>query len=391
MSDKGRMGLDADVTRLRGLSGIKWSRYDDDVLACWVADMDLPTAPVVADAVRDLAERSDFGYSFAAAGALPEVWAAWQSERHGWRPDPSSVRLHTDVLQVVDLALWLGADPGDGVVLMTPVYPPFFRCVTRNGRQVVDCPLDPGTWRLDPERLEAVVAAGADGGAPVSAILMCNPHNPTGRVFLPSELAAIADVARRHDLLVISDEIWADVVYPDARHVPFQSLPEASGLRTVVASAASKAFNIAGLRCAVSHVGDADLAGKIAALPDHLLGAVSTPGAAATLAALTRGGPWLQETVALLRENRDTLIARLAAEAPGVGVTLPEATYLAWLDLRAFGLGDDPSAWLLEHARVALNAGPDFGVHGAGFARLNFATTRPVLDEIITRIVRALG
>ncbi|MHB1019254.1 MAG: MalY/PatB family protein [Coriobacteriia bacterium] len=392
MSDHmGGAGLDTDLARLRGLAGIKWSRYDTDVLACWVADMDLPTAPVVADAVRDLADRSDLGYSFAAVGSLPGAWAAWQAERHDWHPDPARVRLHTDVLQAVDLALWLGTNPGDGVVLMTPVYPPFFRCITGIGRQIVDCPLEPGTWRLDAERLEAVVAAGADDGAPVSAILMCNPHNPTGRVFSASELAAVADVARRHDLLVISDEIWSDVVYSDARHVPFQSLPEAEGVRTVTASAASKAFNIAGLRCAVSHISDPTLAGKIAALPDHLLGAVSSAGAAATLAALTQGGPWLEETLALLQSNRDHLIARLAAELPRAVVTVPEATYLAWIDLRAFELGDEPAAWLLEHARVALNAGPDFGIHGHGFVRLNFATTRPVLDAIIDRMVRALG
>lgn len=392
MSDiTGHAVLNDDLARLRGLSGIKWSRYDEDVLACWVADMDLPTAPVVADAVRELADRSDFGYSFAAVGALPKVWTAWQAERHDWRPDPARVRLHTDVLQAVDLALWLGTDPGDGVVLMTPVYPPFFRCISGIGRQVVDCPLEPGTWRLDAERLEAVVAAGAEDGAPVSAILMCNPHNPTGRVFSASELAAVAEVARRHDLLVISDEIWADAVYPGARHVPFQSLPEAEGVRAVTATAASKAFNIAGLRCAVSHTSDAALSEKIAALPDHLLGAVSSAGAAATIAALTQGGPWLAETLALLQGNRDHLIARLTAELPRAIVNVPEATYLAWLDLRAYELGDDPAAWLLKHARVALNAGPDFGVHGHGFARLNFATTRPVLDAIIDRIVRALG
>ena len=392
MSTTGKhTGLDADLQRLRGLSGIKWSRYEEDVLACWVADMDLPTAPVVVDAVRDVAERSDFGYSFAAAAALPGAWADWQAARHGWHPDPSRIRLHTDVLQAVDLALWLGTDPGDGVVLMTPVYPPFFRCITGIGRQVVDCPLDPATWQLDAERLESVVVAGADGGAPVSAILMCNPHNPTGRVFSVSELTAVADIARRHGLLVISDEIWADVVYPGASHVPFQSLPGAADVRSVVAAAASKSFNIAGLRCAVSHIHDEVLTREIAGLPDHLLGAVSTPGAAATLAAFTRGEPWLAETLSHLQANRDHLVARLEAEAPGVGLTTPEATYLAWLDLRSCELGEEPAAWLLEHARVALNAGPDFGVHGHGFARLNFATTRPVLDAIIDRIVRSLG
>jgi len=387
----GHAGLDADLERLRGLWGIKWSRYDNDVLACWVADMDLPTAPVVADVLRDLADRSDLGYNFATVRALSEAWVGWQSEHHDWHPDSERIRLHTDVLQAVDLALWLGTRPGDGVVLMTPIYPPFLRCVTGIGRQIIDCPLEPGTWQLDAERLEAVVAAGTDDGAPVTAILMCNPHNPTGRVFSASELAAVAEVARRHDLLVISDEIWADVVYPGARHIPFESLTEADGVRTVTTMAASKAFNIAGLRCAVSHTSDPALAEKIGALPDHLLGAVGTPGAAATLAALTQGGPWLEETLVLLQGNRDHLIERFAAELPRAIVNVPEATYLAWIDLRGYDLGDDPAAWLLKHARVALNAGPDFGVHGHGFARLNFATTRPVLDAIIDRMVWALG
>lgn len=392
MSDgTGHTRLDTDLARLRGLAGVKWSRYEADVLPCWIADMDLPTAPVIVEALHDLADRSDLGYDFATVQALPEAWVAWQAQRHAWSPDPSRIRLHTDVLQAVDLALWLSTDPGDGVVLMTPVYPPFFRCVQGLGRQVVDCPLDPGTWRLDPERLEAVVAAGTDDGAPVTAILMCDPHNPSGRAFSASELAAVADVARRHDVLVISDEIWADVIFPESRHIPFESLPEAEGVRTVTTMAASKAFNIAGLRCAASHISDASLTERVEALPDHLLGAVSTPGAAATLAALTQGGPWLAETLRLLRDNRDHLISRLSAELPKVGVTVPEATYLAWLDLRAFELDGEPAAWLLEQARVALNPGPDFGVHGSGFARLNFATTRPVLDEIVTRMVRALG
>lgn len=384
------VSLSDDLARLRGLDGVKWSRYPDDVLACWVADMDLPTAPVVADAVRTLAERCDFGYSFSAVAALPEAWEAWLSRRHGWSPGADSIRLFTDVLQAVELALWTGTEPGDGVVLFTPVYPPFFHCITGAGRCVIDCALEPGTWRIDAERLEVAVTGGAEDGSRVSAILICNPHNPTGRTFTADELSAVADVARRHDLLVISDEIWADIVFPGARHIPFESLPAAEGVRTVTAMAVSKAFNIAGLRCAVGHIADPVIEARRAALPDHLLGAVATPGAAATLAALTQGEPWLTETVAFLGDQRDHLAARVAAELPGARMTLPEATYLAWLDLRAYDLGDDPAAWLLEHARVALNPGPDFGEHGAGFVRLNFATTRAVLDEAIDRIAAAL-
>jgi cystathionine beta-lyase len=295
------------------------------------------------------------------------------------------VRVFCDVLQAVDLALWLGTVPGDGVVLLTPVYPPFFRCITGIGRRVVDCPLDPDGWRIDADRLEACI------DETTTALLICSPHNPTGRVFTREELMAVAEVAERHDLLVISDEIWADLVFSGSRHIPFASLSGAAEARTVTATAASKSFNMAGLRCAVAHIGVSEIERRIAELPGHLLGAVGSPGAVATHAAWTEGGPWLEGTVAFLEAQRNHLMERLASELPKAAVTTPEATYLAWLDLRAYGLGDDPAAWLLENARVALGSGPDFGEHGSGFVRVNFATTQAVLEEAIDRLVAVLG
>jgi cystathionine beta-lyase len=375
--------LAAELDRLLALTGIKWSRYPKGTLACWVADMDLPPAPPIVEALRGMVERGDFGYNFAAHMQLPDVWAEWMTERHGWRPDEQRVRVLTDVLQAVDLALWLGTEPGDGVVIFTPVYPPFLKMVPAIGRRIVDCPLEPGTWRLDPERLEECVAFERP-----RAVLLCSPHNPTGRAFTRDELRAIAEVAERHDLLVISDEIWADVVYSGARHIPFASLPAAEGLRVVTGHAASKAFNLAGLRCAVAHVQGAELEKRMAELPGHMLGGVSAPGAIATLTAWTECKEWLDETVRFMEQQRDYLLARLTAELSDVRVTTPEATYLAWLDMRAYGLGDDPAEVLLERAQVALGSGPDFGEHGKGFARLNFATSRVVLEEAIGRLVR---
>lgn len=369
-----------ELARLRSLAGVKWTRYSPDVLPAWVADMDLPPFPGAVDAVRDLVERGDFGYSFAATAALPEAYATWQRESHGWAPDPAEVRVFCDVLQAVDAALMLRTAPGDGVVLLTPVYPPFFRVVESVGRRVIDCPLEPGTWTLDRERLESVIDDRT------TAILLCDPHNPTGRAFTRDELDAIAGVAERHDLLVISDEIWSDLVFAPGEHVPFASLGEDAAGRTVTVSSASKAFNLAGLRCAVAHVGDARLRDGLAALPDHLLGAVGTPGAVAALAAWTGGREWLEGTRAFLGGQREHAAERLADRLPAIGVTIPEATYLLWLDMRALGLGDDPAAWLLEHARVALSPGPDFGPHGRGYARLNLATSRYVLDAILDRI-----
>ena len=379
-----REPLSADLHRLRSLTSIKWTMHDREVLPAWVADMDLPPAPVAVEAVERLAARGDFGYNFDAAVKLPAAFAAWQEARHGWRPDPGCLRLFCDVMQAVQVALWLTTEPGDGVVIFTPIYPPFLSSVTGTGRRVVDCPLDPPGWRLDPNRLADAVDERT------RAILLCSPHNPTGRVFSVEELEAVAEVAARHDLLVISDEIWGDLTHRDTCFRPFASLGEQAASRTVTVSAASKAFNVAGLRCAVAHIGDGRVSDGLAALPDHLLGAVGSPGAEATLAAWTRGGPWLEATRDHLTAQRDHLASRLSDELPEVRFSLPEATYLAWLDFRGLELGEDPARWLLENARVALSAGPDFGAHGRGFARLNFATSRKILDEIVDRVVTAL-
>ena len=373
-----------DLDRCRSLTGIKWKHYDPDVLPAWVADMDLPPAPVAVEAVRSLVDRGDFGYTWAAASQLPEAFASWQEHHHGWRPPTDELRLFCDVVQAVEVSVWLHTQPGDGVLVFTPVYPPFLGTVKAMDRRIVECPLDPDGWTLDPKLLASVI------DDTTKVILTCNPHNPTGHVFTRGELEAIARVAEERDLLVVSDEIWSDLVHPGFTHIPFPTLGEHAARRSVTVSAASKAFNLAGLRCSVAHLGHAGVAAAIKALPSHALGAVSSPGAEASLAAWTRGDAWLEETRALLTANRDHVAARLAAELPGVGFALPDATYLAWLDFRQTGLGDKPAATLLERARVGLSDGNDFGSQGAGFARLNFATTRPILDQILDRIVGTL-
>jgi cystathionine beta-lyase len=359
------------IDHLRRLSGIKWSRYGPEVLPAWVADMDIAAADCVVEAVQRLVSCSDFGYNRRALELIPETFASWQLSQHGWSLDPDDVRVFCDVLHAIDIALWLMTEPGDGVVLLTPIYPPFLVA------------LDPDGWRLDPERLEAAIDERT------RAILLCSPHNPTGRVFDAIELDAIARVAVERDLLVLSDEVWADLVYPGATHRPMATMGPEVAARTVTISAASKAFNLAGLRCAVAHLGHPALAQRIRRLPAHLLGAVGSPGAEATLAAWSSGRPWLDGLLTHLQGRRQQLGHRLA-ELPGVGFAPPEATYLSWLDFRPLGLGDDPAAELLDRAKVALSSGRDFGIHGLGFARLNFATSASILDEILDRVALAL-
>lgn len=374
----------ANLDRLRSLRGIKWSRYDGDMLSAWVADMDFEPAPMAVDAVQGIVDRRDFGYTRMAREALPDAWAAWQERRHGWSPDTDQLRFFTDVLHAIDIALWLWTEPGDGIVLFTPIYHPFLAAVNHGGRRLVDCPLDPEGWRLDPERLEASIDEGT------KVILTCNPHNPSGRVFDRDELTAIAEVAERHDLLVLSDEIWADIVFPGSTHVPMANISPEAAARTVTISAASKAFNLAGLRTAVAHVGHTGVRDAIDELPSHALGGLSTPGLEATLACWTEGDGWLDGLVRHLTEQRNHLAVRLAEDVPGSRFQLPEATYLNFIDLSGCGLGDDPAPFIEQHG-LAVNPGVAFGTNGEGHIRLNTATSREILDAMIDRIAAAVA
>lgn len=375
----------AELERLRSLTGIKWSRDDGDLLAAWVADMDLAPCPVAVDAVQAIVDRRDFGYNRHAAAQIPEAFAQWQERQHGWSPDVEELLPFSDVLHAIDMALWLHTQPGDGIVLLTPIYPPFIRAVEHGGRRLIDCPLDPDGWRLNKATLENCIDDRT------TAILMCNPHNPTGRAFSRPELEAVAEVAEAHDLLILSDEIWGDLLHPGATHIPMPLVSPEAAARTITISAASKSFNLAGLRTAVAHIGHGELAEKFAALPSHARGGLSTPGAEATLACWTNGAPWLAAVKDHLTAQRDHLAERLASDLPHVGFQPPEATYLNWLDFNRMGLGEEPAATLQQKAGVVMSPGSDFGHRGNGWVRLNVATSRPILDAILDRIVAHAG
>ena len=208
--------------------------------------MDYDPPPAVITAIGGQLERGDLGYSQAASD-LPAAYADWQGRHHGWRPDPERIRPFTSALNALEAVLWTCTEPGDGVVVFTPIYHPFLEAIADSGRRRVDVPLDPAGWRIDPDRLEATIDSST------RLMLFCQPHNPTGRVFDAAEIAAIADVADRHDLLVITDEIWGDLTH-DRPHRPLADCDERFGGRLVTLGSASKTFNLAGLRCAVAHI-----------------------------------------------------------------------------------------------------------------------------------------
>ncbi len=277
-------------------------------------------------------------------------------------------------MQAVEAVLHVATEPGDGVVLFTPSYPPLRKAIDENGRRLVAHEVVDGGWNLDALDQRLVTE-------PARVIILCHPHNPTGHVFRDDELQHIAAIADRHDLVIISDEIHADLTYAPLVHRPMAHFaPE----RTVTVQSASKAFNIAGLRYAIAHVGPQSVFDRLEALPGHLLGAVSVPAAVATYAAWTEGDEWLAAVVVHLDRNRMLLADLLRDALPDVGYIPPQATYLAWLDCRALGLDD--AVEVFRSRGVSLSAGPDFGEGGHGFVRLNFATSEHVLREVIARM-----
>ena len=383
------MDLDRlDIERLRARRGEKWSVYPDDVLPAWVADMDFPLAEPLRRYLDELRYTNDLGYPVnPTPGALPSVFAKRMQERFGWSVDPERVEVLTDVVQGLYAALWTLSEPGEAAIVQTPVYPPFLDCVREVGRPRRTNELVRGERRyeIDFDALRESAEAGA------RTLLLCNPQNPTGRAFGRAELARLAELAIDRDLLILADEIHADLVLPGAEHVPIASLDPRVAERTVTLTSASKAFNIAGLRCAVAHFGSEALQSRFNELPRHLRGGLGSLGLAANAIAWSECQPWLDEVLALLDRNR-RLVADFARERlPGVRLFPPEATYLAWLDCRDAGLDRDPYRFFLDEARVALSPGPSFGLGGSGFARLNFATSEPLLSEILERMAGALG
>jgi cysteine-S-conjugate beta-lyase len=368
------------LERLRQRRSAKWSHYEDDVLPAWVAEMDFPLAAAVKRALLEAIEIDDCGY--ANPEELGEAFAGFAAERHGWAVDPASVSPSSDVVGAITAVLKEIAAPGDRVVINTPVYHPFFAVIEEAGCELAEVPLA-GT-SLDVEGIEREFADGA------VALILCSPHNPTGSVPSREELEAIAAAAAHHGAWVLADEIHAPLTLPGAEHVPFLTVSEQARQRGIAFWSASKAFNLAGLRCAEIVTASAEAAQMIAGLPvsathcGHL-------GAIGSIAAFREGGSWLDEALAVLDHNRGLLAQLLEDRLPQVHYRQPQAGYLAWLDLREFGLGPDPSQPILERGRLALSPGPQFGPQGAGFARLNLGTSPALVEEAVERIAQAVG
>ena len=371
---------------LRRRTGIKWAHHDADVIPAWIADMDVVPAAFIGDEITSFLAAGDWGYvDPSLRHRLIDANRAWYLRHHGWATESEQSRVVLDVMQGVAAAMHSLTEPGDGVIVTTPIYHPFLFAINSSGRRLVEAPLtgaDDG-YRLTREALEAAVAAGG------KVLLLCNPHNPTGRVFSIEELRIVAEVAIESGLIVISDEIHADLVYEPHRHVPIAALGSDIAARTITVTSPSKSFNLAGVGCAVASFGSEELLARFEALPTGIMSHAMATAVVASSAAWEQGHEWVDGLRTGLLLNRDTLAGWIASDRR-IAMRVPEATYLGWLDFRPLGWSSEPDVRLLEKARVALSPGIQFGTGGAGHARLNFATSPVVLDEILRRMASAI-
>ncbi|MGD0375051.1 MAG: aminotransferase class I/II-fold pyridoxal phosphate-dependent enzyme [Streptosporangiaceae bacterium] len=372
------------LDRLRKRKSFKWRSYPSDVLPAFVAEMDFDLAEPVSAAVTAALALGDSGYPD--KGELGEAFAAFAAKRLRWQVDPAAVFAIPDVMTGIAEVIQAVTPPGSGIVINPPVYPPFFFRLGFAGRRVIEAPLSrgyDGRHDLDPDAIDRALAAEG-----ASAYLLCSPHNPTGRVWSRQQLMTVADICQRRGAILLADEIHAPLVLPGAEQVPFLSLDHEMTQRAIVFTSASKGWNIAGLKCGVAVAGSPEYAKVVADRWDALL--ASHLGLLATVAAFSEALPWLDAALGQLDENRRALAGLLAERLPGVGYVQPDASFLAWLDCRALGLGADPAAEFLARGRVALSPGRSFGVQGAGFARLNMGTSPELMAEAVHRMAAAL-
>jgi cystathionine beta-lyase len=375
---------DCSLASLRARTSHKWRTYPPDVLPSFVAEMDFDPAQAIKDKIRAVAAAGDLGYPD--KGELGEAFAGFAADRLGWSPDPGLIFAIPDVMTGIVEVVQAITRPGAGVVINPPVYAPFFLRLELAGRRIVEAPLaaaGDGSYELDVDALDHALTLPGTG-----AYLLCNPHNPLGRVWSSEQLSAIADLCDRRGVPVLVDEIHAPLVLPGSRHVPFHTIDHPAARRAMVFTSATKGWNIPGVKCGVAVAGNPEAAGILTERWDALL--ASHLGVHASVAAFRDARLWLDAAVAQIDANTRLLSGLLAEHLPAIGYRPPQASFLAWLDCRDLGLGADPAVAFLSAGRVARSRGPDFGVQGSGFARLNIGTSPELIAEAVRRMAAAV-
>lgn len=373
------------LTELRKRKSVKWRLYPEDVLPLPIAEMDFPIAEPIKVALRDMVERSDTGY----LGPYPEMFesfAKFAKQLWGWQVDPSQMRIATDVgVGIVEVVRTL-VNPGEKVMLNSPVYDNMWRWVAEVRAELVDVPLKQNNQghQLDLDGIEREYKNG------VKVHILCHPHNPVGAIFTKTDLAQLAELAIKYRVIVISDEIHGPLVYEPASFTPFLAVSDAARAVGITVTSASKGFNLAGLKCAVIVTDSPVLKEKINTMPISVAFRASLFGAAAVTAAYGDSMDWLESVIATLNQNRKLIRNLIDSQLPAIKYRVPDFGYLAWLDLSNLSLGDEPTKVILERGKVALNSGSLYGPKHAQFARLNFGTSPEIITEAFNRITKAL-
>lgn len=378
------------LSELRTHKSEKWRAFPSDVLPLPVAEMDFPVAEPIRRALIEMVTSSDLGY----LGPIPEMGEAFKgfaTRRFGWTPDPTQIRVAADVGVGIVETLRVITEYGDKIMINSPVYPNFYTWSHETHLEIVDVPLmrsetevNGSPWLLDWDGIEAAYKSG------IKVHLICNPHNPLGRVYTKAELTRLVELATAHNVIIVSDEIHSPLTFSEQKFTPFLSLGDDARSIGITVTAASKGWNIAGLKCAIIVTEDARMHERLNSIAPATHYRASLLGAFATVAAFQQGEPWLNDLMVQLDTNRKLVSQLVAEKLPLAKTHMPHCSYLSWIDFAGYELGADPAGVLIEKAKVAFVPGVRFGEKFSSYIRLNFATSPDVIEEAISRVARVL-
>ena len=373
------------VLNRRASDSIKWNFFEEDVLPLWVADMDFLSPPEVLDALRKRIDHGVFGYSKTQEITKSAV-RNWLSNRHGWKVQADDILIIPGVVQSFNVAAAAFSQPGDSVLIQTPAYHPYFNVSINSHLKQIDSPLaceSNGYYSLDSSLFKQSLQPDT------RTFMLCNPHNPTGRVFNESELLSMAQSCIENNTIICSDEIHSDIIHHGYKHIPIASLSSEIAHMSVTMVSTTKSFNLAGLKSSAVIIPNPRLRALFSNQLSGFVGSVNVLGETALSAAYEYGEDWLTELLNYLEGNRLLLLDFVANELPGIKLNPPQGTYLAWLDFSELDL-DNPADFILKKARVGLNSGEWFGENYSHYARLNFGCPREILTAALERIKSVL-
>lgn len=385
------MAYDFDrVLNRRGTDSGKWGMYGEDVLPLWVADMDFASPPAVIEALRARVDEGVYGYGMDSPILRHTIQERLQ-RLYNWQVPEESIVFLPGLVSGLNVVCRAVGAPGDGVLVNTPVYGPFLTAPGLQQRRLQVAVQTPAErdgilhYTMDFAALEAATDSST------RLFILCNPHNPTGRAYSAAELECLAELCAKHNLIICSDEIHCDLLLDGSRHIPIASLNAEIEARTITLMAPSKTFNVPGLGCSFAVIPNRDLRNQVQQAAAGIVPHANILGIRAALAAYSEGADWLDELRAYLTANRDYMVKTVRERLPEVRLTVPEATYLGWLDFGKLSLEPSPYQYFLKQAKVALSEGTGFGQGGEGFVRLNFGCPRATLSEALERMQAALA